>query len=119
MYNKSAIYYISEADMSPDYQVLEQLKCKIIELVHPLKIILFGSAARGEMHADSDLDIMVVMPEGTHRRHTAQHLYQHIEGIKIPYEIVVATEQDMEKNKDNSSLIYKSVLKEGKPLYNA
>jgi len=30
--------------------------------------MLFGSAARGDMHSDTDLDILVVMPDGTHRR---------------------------------------------------
>ena len=35
-----------------------------MEAVHPLRIILFGSAARGEMGADSDLDVLVVMPDG-------------------------------------------------------
>lgn len=105
--------------MGPDTNIIEQLKTKIVELVHPLKIILFGSAARGEINADSDIDIMVVMPEGTHRRHTAQKLYQSISGVTIPYEIVVATEEDLEKYRNNTSLIYQSVLKEGKLLYNA
>jgi len=36
---------------------------RIINSVHPLRIIIFGSAARGEMAPDSDVDVMVVMPK--------------------------------------------------------
>ena len=56
--------------MQPDQQALDELVTRIVEAVHPLKIILFGSAARGEMGPDSDVDVMVVMPEGTHRLDT-------------------------------------------------
>ncbi|MBF0125493.1 MAG: nucleotidyltransferase domain-containing protein [Magnetococcales bacterium] len=44
---------------------------RIVEVTHPLRIILFGSAARGKMGADSDLGLLVVIPNGVHRRQTA------------------------------------------------
>ena len=47
---------------------VEELVRRIVEEVHPLRIILFGSAARSEIGPSSDLDVPVVMPEGTHRR---------------------------------------------------
>ncbi|MEO2003680.1 MAG: nucleotidyltransferase domain-containing protein, partial [Candidatus Poribacteria bacterium] len=34
-------------------------------------MILFGSHARGDADAASDVDLLVVMPEGTHRCETA------------------------------------------------
>ena len=98
---------------------LDKLVQRIVDAVHPLKIILFGSAARGEMGPDSDFDLLVVMPDGTHRRHTAQHLYGVITGVKVPYDIVVATPMDLEKHGNDIGLIYYSVLKEGKMLYAA
>jgi uncharacterized protein len=42
--------------MGPDPAILEDLVRRVIESVHPLRIILFGSAARGEMGPNSDLD---------------------------------------------------------------
>ncbi|MBI3988841.1 MAG: nucleotidyltransferase domain-containing protein [candidate division NC10 bacterium] len=62
--------------MQPDPDVITQLVQSIVEAVHPLRIVLFGSAARGEMGTDSDIDVLVVMPEGVHRRRTAQLLYR-------------------------------------------
>ena len=98
---------------------LDKLVERIVDAVHPLKIILFGSAVRGKMGPDSDVDVLVVMPDGTHRRHTAQYLYQTIRGIKVPYDILVATSSDLEEQRDNIGLIYYTVLREGKTIYAA
>ncbi len=69
------------------------------------------------MGKNSDLDLLVVMPEGVHRRRTAQKLYREITGLGVPFDIVVATPNDLEKHKQNVGFIYKSVLKEGKEIY--
>ena len=61
---------------------VDSLVRRIVEEVHPLRIILFGSAARGSTKRDSDIDLLVVMPEGVHRRRTAQLLYQNMRGMR-------------------------------------
>jgi len=94
-------------------QIDRLIQC-IVQAVHPLKIILFGSAARDEMTPDSDLDLLVVMPEGTHRRHTAQYLYRMIEGVTIPFDLIVATPADLAKYGHKPGLVYQQVLQEGK-----
>lgn len=53
--------------MHPDSQIIDNLVERIVETVHSLRIILFGSAVRGEMREGSDLEVLVVMPDGTHR----------------------------------------------------
>ena len=105
--------------MQSDPEVIEQLVQRILELVQPLRIILFGSAVRGEMGPDSDIDVLVVMPDGVHRRHTAQLLYRQIRGLGVPFDILVATPDDLEKHKDNIGLIYQSILREGREVYAA
>ena len=103
--------------MQSDPEIIEQLVQRIIEIVQPLRIILFGSAARGEMGPDSDIDVLVVMPEGVHRRRTAQLLYRQIRGLGVPFDILVATPNDLERHKDNIGLIYHSILREGREVY--
>jgi predicted nucleotidyltransferase len=100
--------------MEPDRSGLEQLVQRIVEEAHPLRIILFGSAARGEMTPDSDVDMLVVMPEGTHRRHTAERLHQRMFGVALAADIMVATPSDLGRHRDNVGLIYHQILKEGK-----
>jgi predicted nucleotidyltransferase len=103
--------------MQPEPEVITKLVSQMIEVIQPLRIILFGSAVRGEMGADSDLDVLVVVPEGVHRRKTAQALYQQINGIGVPFDILVATPSDLEKHKDNIGLIYHVALREGSEVY--
>ncbi len=55
-------------------EVIPELVQQIVGAVQPLRFVLFGSAVRGEIEPVSDIDLLVVMPEGAHRRRTAQHL---------------------------------------------
>ena len=105
--------------MQHDSKVIESLVQSIVEAVHPLKIILFGSYARGKANAESDIDVLVVMPDGIHCRLTAQLLYRQIRGLGVPFDILVATPSALEKHKDNIGLIYRTVLKEGREIYAA
>lgn len=105
--------------MTPAQKDLDELVRRIVEAVHPLRIILFGSAARGEMGPDSDLDVLVVMPDGTHRRHTGEYLHTQLFGIPYGIDIMVATPTDLEKHRHNIGLIYYAILDEGKELYAA
>jgi len=100
-------------------EAIGNLVKRIVDEVHPLRIVVFGSAARGEMAQDSDIDLLVVVPEGTHRRRTAQQLYRKIRGVGVPFDVVVATPNDLEKHRENIGLIYWRILEEGKEVYAA
>ena len=103
----------------PMDQILLDLVKRIVDAAHPLRIILFGSAAKGSMGPQSDLDLLVIMPEGTHRRRTAQRLYRLLQGIGMPKDVVVVTEKDIHDHGENPSLILYPALREGKELYHA
>ena len=96
---------------------IDELVRRIVAQVHPLRIILFGSAARGEMGPNSDIDVLVVMPGGVHRRRIAQLLYQNITGLGIPFEVLVATPEDLQKHRNKIGLIYRTILEEGRGIY--
>jgi predicted nucleotidyltransferase len=68
----------------PDPQILKKLVSIIVPLVHPKRIILFGSAARGEMKSHSDLDVLVVIRKGLHRRRTAERIYLGLGDLGMP-----------------------------------
>ncbi len=98
-------------------ELLNQLIQRIVELVHPRRIILFGSAARGQMGPHSDLDLLVVMPDGVHRRQTVQSLYRNLPAIGIGKDIIVVTESDLRDYGANPSLVLYPALREGKEVY--
>ncbi len=103
--------------MKPDEQKLQELVRRIVEAVHPLRIILFGSAARGEMGPNSDLDVLVIMPNDVHRRKTVDSIYWNLLGFGFAKDIFVATPSDIEKHRSNPYLIIKPALDEGRELY--
>jgi predicted nucleotidyltransferase len=105
--------------MSDKAALLSTLTRSIVDSVHPLRIILFGSAARGAMGPDSDFDFLVVMPDGSHRRRTAQKLYRDLSGIGFSKDILVVTQKDSRDFGDEPSLVIKPALDEGKELYRA
>ena len=92
---------------------------RVVDAAHPLRIILFGSTARGDGSAGSDIDILVVVPDGVHRRKTAQDIYLALLGFGAPVDVVVATVSDIEKYGDSPGLIYREAIREGKVLYAA
>lgn len=96
---------------------IQNIVNQIQQLIHPIKIILFGSAARADFNSDSDIDLLVVMPEGTPKRKTAQLLYSTLSNIRIPYDIIIATPHDLEMHKNTIGLVYKTVIEEGKVIY--
>lgn len=105
--------------METHSKLIDELVQRIVEEVHPLRIILFGSAAKGDVGRNSDIDLLVVMPEGVHRRRIAQLLYQKITRLGVPFDILVATPADLQKHKDKIGLIYRTILQEGREVYAA
>jgi uncharacterized protein len=99
--------------------VIDNLIGRIKKVVEPKEVILFGSAARGLMAHDSDIDVLVVVPAGTHRMHTSQEIHMNLFGFEYPVDVLVATREDLEEHKDNPGLIYCNILKEGKTVYAA
>ena len=55
-------------------QTLAEMIRRVVEVAHPQRLILFGSAARGEMGPHSDVDLLVVVdqPEFTVLRDYAE-----------------------------------------------
>ena len=98
---------------------LDLIVQRIVDVLHPLRIILFGSPSRGEIDKDSDIDLLVVMPDGTPRLATAEKLHMRMFGIPAAVDFLVATPSDLERNRDNIGLVYRTILQEGRELYAA
>ncbi|MFH1113526.1 MAG: nucleotidyltransferase domain-containing protein [Pseudomonadota bacterium] len=100
-------------------ELLDDVVRRIVHAVQPVRIVLFGSAVRGALGPHSDLDILVVMQDGTHRRETAQCIYRSLFDLEIPKDIVVVTESDVKDLGTNPSLVIRPALEEGRELYHA
>jgi len=90
---------------------------RILEIVQPQRVLLFGSSVRGEFTKDSDLDILVIVRGPVHRRQLAQKINRNLHGIEVPVDIVVATEEDVAQFGDKLGSILRPALMEGQVLY--
>jgi predicted nucleotidyltransferase len=103
----------------PTPQMLKRLVKAIIAVARPTRIILFGSAARGEMGENSDLDVLVIVRQGVHRNRTCDRIYRKLFRIGFAKDIVVVTEEDVDRYGANPYMVIHTALKEGLELYHA
>ena len=66
---------------APSPELIQEVVRRLEEAVRPLRVILFGSAARGEMGPDSDVDLLIVVPDGIRRRDAARKAYRALSGL--------------------------------------
>ncbi len=99
--------------------VINEIKQRIIETAHPVRIILFGSTVRHEEGPHSDFDFLVVVASDQHRRETAKKIYRSLIGVGYAADIVVVKESDLDRYADCPGMIIHEALKEGKILYAA
>jgi predicted nucleotidyltransferase len=99
-------------------QKIQEIVRRIVEVARPEKIILFGSAARGELGPNSDVDVMVVK-SGVHRRKLAGDIYMNLFGVEQAVDVVVVTPEDIERYGKCPALVIEPALREGKVVYDA
>ncbi len=102
---------------SPDKKKLDEIIRRIVEVAKPDKIIMFGSAAKGEMGPHSDLDLLVIKSGDIHRRQLAQKIYMNMFGVGQAVDVIVVTPEDVERYRDSFSVVIYPALREGKVVY--
>ncbi|AZO94478.1 nucleotidyltransferase domain-containing protein [Halocella sp. SP3-1] len=85
--------------------------------VNPDKIILFGSYAEGNPDDDSDLDILVVKDMNIPRYKRSREIRKYLRGIKVPIDLLVYSQDEIDEWKNNEHAFINKALKNGKVLY--
>jgi uncharacterized protein len=101
--------------------LLKEITDKIVGAVSPCKIVLFGSYARGNENAESDLDLLVIqdtpfVPEGSRLKEMGM-LWRLLADIKIPKDILIYTPDEVARWKNSLNHIVPTALREGLVLY--
>jgi predicted nucleotidyltransferase len=92
---------------------------RAVEVARPIRIILFGSAARGTMGPDSDFDLLVVVPGPVHQRRMAQRIHAAFVGLGAPVDVIVVTPEDIERFRNRVGPVVMPALAEGREVYAA
>ncbi|MDE3090368.1 MAG: nucleotidyltransferase domain-containing protein [Chloroflexota bacterium] len=90
---------------------------RLIKRFDPDQIILFGSHARGTARADSDIDLLVVLPVTGSKRAKQVEMRVALHAIHVPKDIIVATPEEIARRRNIVGTIIRPALREGKVLY--
>lgn len=97
--------------------LLQRITARIVKRFHPEKVILFGSQARGDTTADSDLDLLVVMDFEGSKLDKMVEVREVLNGISVPTDILITTPDDFAWRKDVVGTIEWPAFHEGKVVY--
>jgi len=99
-------------------QEIRDLSLRIARTFHPLRIVLFGSHAKGEPTDDSDVDLLVILP------HTGRPVEKAVEirlktRPQFPLDLIVRTPEAIRERIAQGDTFLRDVLEEGMVLYEA
>ncbi|MBS1253405.1 MAG: hypothetical protein MAG451_02454 [Anaerolineales bacterium] len=98
--------------------VLEETVNRLVQGLHPERIYLFGSQARGQAGETSDFDLLVVLPESDLPRHRREAIsYDLLWGMAAPIDVIVLTQSEFEQGRRVKTSLASTVQKEGELLY--
>ena len=92
---------------------LDDIIRRVVEVAQPERIILFGSAARGDRNSDVDL---LIIKEGGDANLRAQ-IYEKMYGVRVAVNAILVSPTDVELYKDSHALVIKPALQEGRVVY--
>lgn len=99
-------------------QEIRRVCAQIARLFQPERIVLFGSYAYGKPTADSDVDLLIVMPfEGKGFRKAAEILSRI--DADFPLDLLVRTPKEISRRLTGGDFFLREITEKGELLYAA
>lgn len=96
---------------------INDIVARIASKFNPDRIILFGSYASGTPNNDSDIDLLVIQDTDLPRHKRSFDIQKMLIGSMIPMDILVYTNNEFEKEKNEKFSFLNSAIKTSKILY--
>lgn len=105
--------------MGIDQELIDEIIRRILGVARVDRIILFGSAASGEMTRDSDVDLLVLEDSPGNIRQEMVRLGNALRGLGYPFDVLVMATERFEQSKNVIGGLAYPVNKYGKVIYGA
>ena len=104
-------------ECSSQDELLALVRNRIVNAFNPLKIILFGSRARGHARSDSDVDLLVVFSEVSNKREAAIKIRGALQDLPVGKDIIVTTPEEIATRGNMIGSVLRPALQEGQVLF--
>ncbi|MGO9263026.1 MAG: nucleotidyltransferase domain-containing protein [Bryobacteraceae bacterium] len=105
--------------MGVDEILLNEIVRRVLTVARPDRIILFGSAATGQMNKDSDIDLLIVEPVVESTLHRSVEIRHAVGDIGYPMDVIVIRTERFEQTKRFIGGIAYPANKYGRVIYEA
>ena len=102
--------------MGIDQSLIAEIVRRILEVLQPDRIILFGSAATGIMTSDSDIDLLI-LEESPDLKRDSVVVHDKLRGLPFPFDVIVMATERFEETKDLIGGIAHPAAVYGKVIY--
>jgi predicted nucleotidyltransferase len=103
---------------SGDDAILAKIVQRLIDAYRPETIYLFGSRARGDAGADSDYDLLVVVPDDAVGERSGSRLaYEVLWGTGTAADVLVWPHSRFERKRHVIASLPATIVREGRAIY--
>jgi predicted nucleotidyltransferase len=105
--------------MRVDERLLNEVVRRVLTVSRPDRIVLFGSAASGQMTGDSDIDLLVIERDPPDTRDRSVKIRRALGDVQYPVDVIVISSERFEETKDLIGGIAYPANRYGRVLYEA
>ena len=99
-------------------ELLQAMTQKLVTELNPISVYLFGSHAWGKPTAESDVDLMVLLPETAEKTHEQyMRARKALRFARVPLDIFVGSQAEFNRFRTVSVSLQHKIAKEGRLLY--
>jgi predicted nucleotidyltransferase len=100
-----------------DAKLMDEIVRRIVEVIQPEKVILFGSQSRDEARPESDIDLLVIAKSTQPRYRRSAPLYGVLSDILVPMDILVYSPEEVKEWSKVRQAFVTTAIREGKVIY--
>lgn len=109
--------YVSKEVLTMPDKKLEEIINRILQIIIPDKIILFGSRVNGQARSNSDYDLLVIKSGIEDELNITKKIYRNFLGLGVGIDLIVKTPEEVENSRSRFISIIKTAVEEGITVY--
>jgi predicted nucleotidyltransferase len=100
-----------------DEKRIEEIVQTVVQALSPLRVLLYGSYARGDFHEESDLNLCVILPTAGEWIYRPHEFRQRVPAAEVAVEPLVLTAEEHERLLREGHPLLQQLREEGRVLY--